>query len=114
MKLLHEFNISNQRIIACHPVRPELILFSQQSKHLILFDYMTQKVLKRADLSNNNYTPLSGCFLDEEVILNLPNNFLFINTTTESSELSKSPSNNSFKSFIKIKHYPNKNHNTSH
>lgn len=99
MKLLNEFNIQNQRIVASHPSRPEIILFSNQSKHLLLFDYMAQKVLKKADLSQNKYVPDSGCFLDRDVILNLPNNFLFINTSPDSPEpddLNSSKSNIDF------------------
>jgi hypothetical protein len=45
----------------------------------MLFNYISQKVLKKADLSKNKCIPQSGCFLDKDVILNLPNNFLFIN-----------------------------------
>ena len=93
MNLLNEFNIPNQQIVALHPLRPELILFCEASKLLIHFDYVTQKVLNKAVLSNNNYIPISGCFLDEDVILNLPNNFLFINTAVESSENPDSLSN---------------------
>ena len=86
MKLLNEILIQNQRIIARHPSRSEIILFSNQSKHLILFDYISQKVLKKADLSKNRCIPDSGCFLDKDVILNLPNNFLFINVPLETAQ----------------------------
>ena len=68
-----------QEVIATHPARPEVALYSNLTQDLIIFDYLQKRVKNKISLKMLKSAPNAGCFLDHDVLVNLPDNFLQMN-----------------------------------